>query len=328
VTRQLRQSADVWREVSDFSDFELAECIRADGIDILVDLAMHCPGNRLPVFAHRPAPVQVSWLGYPGSAGMEAIDYRLTDERMDPMGQEDCGAGEEVVRLADSWCSYAPIAEFPPVGPLPAARSGTVTFGSFNEFRKIHEGLVHCWARLLEVSPESRLLMICPKGQCQDRTRALFAAHGIPQERVELIEPLSWPDFIRLFARVDIALDSFPCNGMTTTCHALWMGVPVVTLAGRRAMSRAGDSLLHAMGLPEWVARSEEEYIRIATERAADLPRLAELRATLRARMQVSPLMDGPRFARNVEAAYRTMWRRWCARETLSASIAVRSFPA
>jgi len=161
-------------------------------------------------------------------------------------------------------------------------------------------------------------LIVCLEGQPMERTRALFAAHGIAQERVELVARCPWADYIRLFERIDIALDAYPCNGMTTTCHSLWMGVPVVTRTGTIAASRAGDSLLHTIGLPEWVAHSEDEYLRIAAEWATDLPRLAHLRAALRTQMQNSPLMDAPRFARHIESAYRTMWQRWCARDPSS----------
>ena len=315
VTQRLRKSADVWREVRAFSDARLAGCVRDDGIDIVVDLAMHTAGNRLPVFARKPAPVQVSWLAYPGSTGVEAIDYRLTDAHIDPPGQGDTGPGEQAFRLPDSWCCYAPIENFPSVSPPPATDKGWVTFGSLHQFGKIHESLLHCWAKLLKAVPDSRLLMICPEGLAREQAHAVFAAHGITRERVEFVAHCFWPDYVRLFEKIDVALDPFPCNGMTTTCHALWMGVPVVALAGTRAISRAGDSLLRTVGLPEWVAQNEEDYIRIATRWADDLPRLAALRGTLRSRMQNSPLMDAPRFARNVEAAYRATWQRWCAEE-------------
>jgi len=314
----LRNSADHWRDVLTLSDAQLAQQIREDGIDILVDLAMHTADNRLAAFAHKPAPVQVSWLAYPGSAGTEAIDFRLTDAHIDPLNEEDDGFGGQPIRLPDCWCCYAPIGEFPPVSSLPAGDRQAVTFGSVNQFRKIHEGLLHCWARLLETVPESRLLIICPAGHVRERTHALFASHGIDRHRIELVEPCSWPDFLNLFARIDIALDSFPGNGMTTTCHALWMGVPTVTLAGSSAVSRAGGSLLHTLGLPEWIAQTEEDYLRIASERSSDRSGLAELRRSLRARMQSSPLMNAPRFAQNVEAACRTMWQRWCTEHPIT----------
>jgi len=313
ITERIRKSADAWHDVRALSDVQLAERVRDDGIDILVDLSMHAADNRLPAFARKPAPVQLSWLSYPGSSGMEMIDYWLTDAHIEMPDTKDDGLGGQAILLPDAWCCYAPIEEFPPVSSLPAAQSGTVTFGSLNQFGKIQEGLLHCWARLLKTVPASRLLMICPEGQTQSRTLAFLSACGVTPDRLELIAPCSWADYIRLFERVDLALDAFPWNGMTTTCHALWMGVPTVTWAGKSAASRAGSSPLHTVGLSEWVAQSEEAYIRIAAEQAADLPRLTELRATLRARMQASPLMDAPRFARHVESAHRTIWQRWCA---------------
>jgi len=311
VTERLRNGADVWRDVRALSNAQLADCVRNDGIDILVDLAMHTGGNRLPVFARQPAPVQVSWLAYPGSTGLEAIDFRLSDARLEPEGEEDAGLGGVVIRLPDCWCCYAPIAEFTPVGPPPAAATKAVTFGSLNQFCKVHEDLLRSWARLLTLVPESRLRMICPEGPARERIRGLLGAGEVARERVEFIKPCPWPEYIRLFEGIDVALDSFPCNGMTTTCHALWMGVPVVTQAGTRAVSRAGSSVLHAAGFPEWVARTDGEYVKIAAELAGNLPRLAELRQTLRRHLEGSALMDAPRFARHIEAAYRVMWRQW-----------------
>lgn len=314
VTQRLQNGAHVWRNVYTLSHSQLAEQVRDDGIDILVDLAMHTGGNRLPTFAYRPAPVQVSWLAYPGSAGLETIHYRLTDAYIDPIGQEgNAGFGEQVVRLPNSWCCYAPNAEFPPVGPLPAANTNSVTFGSLNRFSKINEALLCCWAKLLRAVPGSRLFMICPEGQARERAHSMLTAQGVARERVGFAASSSWPDYIQFFEGLDLALDAFPCNGMTTTCHSLWMGVPVVTRTGTSPVSRAGSSLLHTTGLPELVAGSEEDYVRIAAELARNLPRLAELRATLRPRMAASPLMDAPLFARNIETAYRAMWREWCA---------------
>jgi len=312
ITERLRQTADVWREVRGLSDLQLADQVRSDGIDILVDLSMHAGENHLLTFARQPAPLQVSWLAYPGTSGLDTIQYRLTDAVLDPPEQDNDLPGGRPVRLPNSWCCYAPVREFPPVSPLPAAHAGAITFGSLNRFCKLHETQLACWARLLQAIPESRIVIICPPGRASERTYRLFAAHGVDKARVELVAPCAWPDYIALFQRIDVMLDISPCNGMTTTCHALWMGVPVITLAGASAVSRAGRSLLHAAGLPEWVGRNEDEYLRIAAQWAADFPRLAQLRATLRSRMQTSPLMDAPRFARHIEAAYRTIWRQWC----------------
>jgi len=314
LTERLRAPASAWRDTVGIPDARLAETIRADGVDILVDLALHTAGNRLPMFARQPAPVQVTWLGYPGSAGLPSIGYRLTDAHMDPPGSRDRGTAwsvEEPIRLPDCWCCYDPISEFPEINELPALSSKGVTFGSLNNFAKAHEGALAVWARALKAVKGSRLLMLCPEGRARERLRAFFGARGIGAERVELVSFLPRWEYLKLYQRIDIGLDPFPCNGMTTTCDALWMGSPVLTLPGETPVSRAGLSLLSSVGLGELVASSEEDYVRIAADLAGDLPRLAGLRATLRSRMQASPLMDAPQFARNVEAAYRSIWERW-----------------
>ena len=312
ITERLRGLADVWRETIGVSDARLAEIIREDGVDILLDLTMHTAGNRLPVFARQPAPVQVSWLGYPGGTGLDRIGYRLTDAHMDPPGEKPAWSAEEPVRLPDCWCCYQPMGECPEINALPALSAEGVTFGSLNNFAKINEGALAIWAQVLEGVKGSRLLMLCPEGSVRERVLGFFGARGIAAERVELAGKLPYWDYLRLYQRIDLGLDPFPYNGMTTTCDALWMGVPVLTLPGAMPISRAGLSLLSSVGLGEMAASSEEDYVRIAVELAGNLPRLADLRATLRPRMLASPLMDAPRFARNVEAEYRKMWQAWC----------------
>ena len=314
MTERFRALAGVWRNAVGVPDDRLAQMIREDGVDILVDLAMHTAGNRLPVFARQPAPVQVAWLAYAGSTGLPGIGYRLTDAHIDPPGSRGCGtawSADEPVRLPDCWCCYDPLGDSPDVNALPAWSAKGVTFGSLNNFAKLNEGLLDLWARVLCAVKGSRLLMLCPEGSARDRVRAFFARRAIETERVELVGRLPRLTYLKLYQRIDVGLDPFPCNGMTTTCDALWMGVPVLTLPGSMPVSRTGLSLVSTVGLGELAASSEEDYTRIAAELAGDLPRLAELRATLRARMLASPLMDAPRFARNVEAAYRSMWRRW-----------------
>jgi len=313
MTERFRALATEWRSTVGVPDARLAEMIREDGVDLLVDLALHTAGNRLPVFARQPAPVQVTWLGYPGSTGLRGIGYRLTDGRLEPPGEEPAWSAEEPVRLPDCWCCYQAVGEFPEINALPARSSGGVTFGSLNNFAKMHEGVLALWARVLEAVKGSRLLMRCPEGLARERVRAWFDARGIGTERVELVGFLSQWDYLRLYERIDLGLDPFPYNGITTTCDALWMGVPVLTLPGEMPASRAGLSLLSNVGLGELATHSEEDYVGMAVELAGNLPRLANLRATLRARMLGSPLMDAPRFARNVEAAYRSMWERWRA---------------
>jgi protein O-GlcNAc transferase len=218
---------------------------------------------------------------------------------------------EEPIRLPDSWCCYDPVGESPEINTLPALSAGGVTFGSLNNFAKVHEGVLSLWARVLEAVKGSRLLMLCPEGKARERVRAFFNARGIAADRLELVGFLHRWEYLSLYRRIDLGLDPFPFNGMTTTCDALWMGAPVLTLPGEMPASRAGLSLLSTIGLGELAASSEEDYVRLAVELAGNLPRLAHLRATLRPRMRASPLMDAPRFARNVEAAYRSMWERW-----------------
>ena len=318
--RSGRSDADGgWRSTVGVSDARVAEIIREDGIDILVDLAMHTAGNRLPVLARQPAPVQVSWLAYPGKTGLRGIGYRLTDAHIDPPVDEPACLSEEPMRLPHSWCSYKRPAQSPEIGALPALSSGGVTFGSLNNFAKVNQRVLACWARMLEAVKGSRLLMLCPEGRARERVREFFGARGIARERIELVSIMPYREYMSLYLRIDIGLDPFPCNGMTTTCDALWMGVPVVTLPGRMSVSRAGLSLLSNVGLGELAASSEEDYVRMVVDLAGNLRRLANVRAALRPRMLASPLMDVPRFARNVEAAYRSIWRTWCEKQSPAA---------
>ena len=310
MTERLRALTGPWRATFGVPDARLAEMIREDRVDILVDLSLHSGGNRLPVFARQPAPVQVSWLGYPGSAGIPAIGCRLTDACLDPPGVETAGSAGEPLRLPHCWCCYQPAEDAPEIAPLPALSARRVTFGSLNHFSKVHEDVLARWAGVLEAVQGSRLLFPCPEGSARERVRAFFGARGIAAERLELVSYQPRSEYLRLYERIDIGLDTFPYNGMATTCDALWMGTPVLTLPGEMPASRAGLSILSSVGLDELVARSEEDYVRMAVELAGDPPRLANLRATLRQRMQDSPLMDAPRFAQNVEAAYREMWQQ------------------
>ncbi len=314
ITERLKKSTDVWRDALALRDDALADQIREDKIDILVDLSQHMAQNRLLVFARKPAPVQVAWLGYPGSTGLEAMDYRLTDACMEPEGAAWSESVETAVRLPDSWFCFNPLDEFPVTGGLPALREGYVTFGSLNNFCKVNDAVLRLWSRVLLAVPGSRLLLQCPEGDHRDRLRPLFESHGIAADRVQLIaRTATRAEFLDLFQRIDIALDPFPYNGGTTTCEALWMGIPVLTLPGSLIVSRIGLSILSAVGLPELAADSEDGYVGLAASLSGDLPRLAHLRSTLRERMKASPFMDAPRFARNVEKAYRQMWRDWCA---------------
>ena len=317
ITGRIKKSADVWRDVRGLGDEALAALIRQDGIDLLVDLTLHMADNRLLMLARKPAPVQVTWLGYPGSSGLPTMDWRLTDARMDPEGAPWSESPDQPFRLPDTACCFAPIEEYPPVNELPALHEGHVTFGCLNNFCKTNEAVLRLWAEVLAAVPRSRLLLRCPQGSAQTRVRAFFAAQGIAANRLDLI---AWTarraEFFRLLGSMAIALDPFPYNGGTTTCESLWMGVPVLTLPGTQPAARQGLSLLTAAGLGEFAAADQADFLSRAVRLAADLPRLAQLRAMLRERLQASPLMDAPRFTHNIEAAYRAMWRQWCTKET------------
>ena len=312
VTARFRASADHWHDTLALDDAALAARIRAEGIDILIDLCMHMRHHRLLVFARRPAPVQVSWLAYPGSTGLAAIGYRLTDAALEPPEAEDPAEAEKAVRLPDGWCCYEPVGGAPEVAELPALTRGYVTFGSLNNPCKMNSAVLARWARTLLAVEGSRLLLLCPDGEARAQIRAALLTHGVAPERVAFTGPVPRQDYLALYARIDLGLDPFPYNGLTTTCDALWMGVPVLTVPGTLPQSRAGLSLLTAVGLAgKFVAHSEDEHLALAQRLASDLPGLAQLRATLRARMAASPLRDAASFARALEGACRSLWRDW-----------------
>ena len=316
TTDRCRVRADVWRDVLGLSDEQVAQTIRQDRVDILVDLTMHTGNNRLLVFARKPAPVQVTYLAYCGSTGLGTMDYRLTDPYLDPPGRDEQFYSEQSVRLQETyWCYQPPIA-MPPVNPLPALEAGHVSFGSLNNFCKVSPPVLAAWSRLLKAVPGSTLLLHAHAGSHRDRVRTFLTEQGISAGRLTFVDFLPTAEYFRVYQQIDVALDTFPYGGGTTTCDALWMGVPVVSLAGQTAVGRGGLSILSNVGLPDLVARDLEQYVEIAASLANDLPRLSQLRATLRGRMQKSPLMDAPRFARHIEAAYRDMWRRWCAKQS------------
>jgi protein O-GlcNAc transferase len=316
VTERLRACSDSWRVLVGLSDDAAAQRIRDDRIDILVDLSGHTAGNRLPVFAQKPAPVQVTYLGTAGTTGLSSIDYRFTDAYVDPCGDESY-CSEELVRLPDTaWC-FMPVSGSPDVASPPALDNGYVTFGSFNNIAKVTPQVLGLWARILQQVDASRLLLksvVFRDPESSDRFLRFFADYGVERARIELLPDEPDPTrHLQQHAALDIALDTFPFEGMTTTFLALWMGVPVVSFAGGNHMTRVGLSILSNAGLPELAARNYDDYVRAAAGLAADLPALRELRATLRQRLHKSVLMDAERFARNVEAAYRAMWRRWGA---------------
>ena len=315
TTERFRASGARWRAITGMSDADVAQTVRDDQIDILVDLAGHSQNNRLLVFARKPAPIQVTYLGYPDTTGLTTIDYRLTDAHADPAGMTESLHTEQLIRLPEcAWC-YRPDDNSPPIERAPAG--DFVTFGSFGVASKINAPLIEMWAEILRAVPGSRMLIKTGHGHpslAHPAIRDEFAKHAIPAERIELVSFVpNVTEHLRLFSRVDVALDTFPYNGTTTICEALWMGVPVVSLAGRTHASRVGASLLSAVGLDDLVAESREQYIEIAATFARDRARRDGFGDALRRRMMASPLMDGARLARSIEAAYRLMWETWCA---------------
>jgi predicted O-linked N-acetylglucosamine transferase (SPINDLY family) len=317
ITTQLRACAQTWRRSTWQDNKQLAAQVVDDGIDILVDLAGHTSGGqRMLLFASRPAPVQVSWLGYPNTTGLAAMDYRLTDAIADPEGESDRFHTETLVRLPAGFLCYGPPADSPPVAEPPSVRAGHVTFGSFNNLSKLTPSVIALWAQLLDRCPGARLALKSfglAGESVRQALRERFAVHGIASERLEIYGPEpSFAGHLGRYGAIDIALDTFPYNGTTTTCEALWMGVPVVTLAGRTHVSRVSSSILHRVGLDELVASTREGYLATAAGLARDCARLAELRESMRARLRTSPLLEAASFTAHVESAYREMWRRWC----------------
>jgi protein O-GlcNAc transferase len=312
ATAALEFPGDTWRGIAGLSDEQAAAQIRGDEIDILVDLSGHLMNHRLLTFALKPAPLQMAWLSYPQTTGLSAIDYRITDRYCDPPGVADGHSVEKLLRLPDSYWCYAPPLAAPP-GPLPALERGCVTFGSFNNMVKLSPPTLELWARLLGQVADSRLVMLCvPSVETEQRVRKVFERAGIAGERLTMHRRLAKEPYWRSFQEVDIALDPFPYTGATTTLDALWMGLPVVSLAGDRCASRAGVSLLSSAGRPQWIAGDAGRYLEIARDLAADLPRLAAIRRELQEWLPRSPLADGQRFARNMESLYRLAWRNWC----------------
>jgi predicted O-linked N-acetylglucosamine transferase (SPINDLY family) len=308
VTARLRATAEHWRDIAPLADEATAALIRGDGIDVLVDLAGHTARHRLLVFARRSASAQITWLGYPNTTGLSAMDARLTDAICDPVGATDSFHTEKLLRMPGPFSVYQPPADAPApvITDGPPARP-TITFGCFNNFAKVTPAVIAIWARLLATMPTARLFLKS-RGLSDPATaariRADFAHHGIAPDRITLDgRELSVAAHLALYHRVDVALDTFPYNGATTTCEALWMGVPVVTLAGRTHVARVGASLLTHLGEPGWIAHDSHAYLAIARALATDGARLSELRATLREKMRASPLCDAPRFTRALETA-------------------------
>ncbi len=309
LTERLRKATDHWRECGALSDDAFADAIHADGIDVLVDLVGHTGQPRLGIFCQRPAPVQVSWLGYLSTTGLARIDYRLSDDRADPPALAQPMHTERLVALpASQWC-YQPLHDVPVDLAPPFERNGHVTFGSFNATTKVTKPMCRRWAQVLLRVPGARLLIGDVKSdRRKTEVRAEFERLGVAADRIEFLPRVSVDKYLDLYNRVDIAFDTYPYGGGTTTLDALWMGAPVVAAMGGSSVSRSAASVLRYLGMDEWIAADIDGYVDLAVARANDLDGLRHQRRTLRERMAGSALTDVPRFVRDLEAAYRAMW--------------------
>jgi protein O-GlcNAc transferase len=314
VTDQLQSFGHHWQNIHGLSDQRVCETVQSDAIDILIDPVGHLGSNRLFVFARKPAPVQVTMIGYQATTGLTAMDYRITDAWSDPPGETYQFHTEKLIHLPDAFfCWQAPL-EAPPVAPPPSIAKAYVTFGSFNNFCKIRPITLQTWAALLNAVPDSRLHFLTPNStHLRGKVERAFQSQGIEASRLHFLSTLPRAEYLAQYHEVDIALDSFPFNGHTTVCDALWMGVPVVMLAGADYRTRYGGSVLRNLGLDKYIAEWVDEYIAIAARLAPDAQQRAELRRSLRTKLQTSVLMDANRYTRNLETQFRDMWQRWCS---------------
>ena len=327
VTKRLWQYADHWRNIAGLADEKVARQIRGDGIDLLIDLTGHMDRNRLLTFALKPAPVQATWIGAPTTTGLTSMDYIIADHFAIP-DKKDSYYVEKVVRLPNAYMCFSPPDVATEPKQLPAIATGKITFGSFNNTSKITEEVITCWSRLLNILPESRLFLkykAFGDAGVRQYYQGRFASQGVDAGRIKFCGATTLEQHFSAYNEVDIGLDPFPYNGATTTVEALWMGVPVVSLRGDRFVSRMGTTLLTNTGLKDCVVKTQDAYIAKAMDLAADLTRLAELRSGLRSQLLNSPLCDGPKFTRDLEAAYRSMWKTWCANNSISSTVSKHS---
>ncbi len=312
-TSYIKKFVDKWRNVVGMPDELVAQSVRRDGIDILIDLAGHTAGNRLLLFVHKPAPLQISWIGYPATTGLSAMDYKIVDSNTDPLGETEHYYSEKLFRMKDCFLCYMPDIDAPHLSPLPVLKQKHITFGSFNNFAKMNKDVVRVWSRILKAVENSKIILKSFSFVDENTRRnaiKMFADEGVEERVVELLPPVpSIKEHLELYGRIDIALDTFPYNGTTTTCEALWMGVPVITLAGKCHAGRVGVSLLTNVGLREFIAESGEEYVKIAVRLAEDIQRLKDLRLSLRDMMKQSPLMDAKGFTLSLERCFEEIWQ-------------------
>ena len=325
VTERIQKLSDRWHNIWQITDDQVVDLIRSEKIDILIDLAGHMGNNRLPIFTLKPVPIQVTYLGYPNTTGLSTMDYRLTDAWADPCGETDHLYSEKLVRLPNGFLCFRPPEYGPVIADLPAFKKGMVTFGCFNNIAKVSRETAELWSEILKSIPNSRLLLkfraLMDKTTCQ-RIRQMFSQQGVSADRIETIGYIpSYEDHLALYNEIDIALDPFPYNGTTTTCEALWMGTPVVTLAGNSHASRVGVSLLSSIEMTDLIAETFEQYKHIAVRLSKDLNQLQTLRTGLRHRILQSPLTDAKEFTRSLEDVYREMWKTYCSRFDATGSV-------
>jgi predicted O-linked N-acetylglucosamine transferase (SPINDLY family) len=313
ITQRMRGHFAYWHPIVDLSDVTLAQKIRDDGIDILIDLSGHTAENRLLTFARKPAPVQVSWMGYPGTTGLKAMDYYFTDRFSLPKGQFDDQFTEKIVCLPAN-APFLPSEDAPAINSLPALSNGYMTFGSFNRLSKLSPSVIALWSQLLRALPDSRMLLgAIPEEGRYDILIEWFEHNGIARERLSFYGRCGMDAYLGLHHQVDVCLDTFPYNGGTTTCHALWMGIPTLTLAGATLPGRVGAAILGHVGLEGFVAHDAADFVQMGLFWADNLAALSDIRTGLRERFANSAMGQPALVAAGVERALRTMWKRWCA---------------
>jgi protein O-GlcNAc transferase len=316
VAERLKGYTDHWCGIADMDDDQVVARIMQDGIDILVDLSGHTAGNRLSVFARKPAPVQATYIGYPSTTGLSAMDYRISDHWIDPEGMSDTFHTEEIIRLPNGSFCFTPYEHSPDIGLRRLIQPGQVTFASFNNTAKINREVIALWSAVMQALPDSRMLLAAKAlddASTVARLKSRFSEYGVDPQRLEFLGWSPIDQHLALYNGVDIGLDTFPWCGNTTTCDALWMGVPVITMAQNESRGRMGVSVLNQAGLNGFIAESPDDFVAKAVALARDPNRLQQLRSSLRAKLKQSPLLDGHTIAVHLENAYRNIWRRWCA---------------
>lgn len=314
ITQRLQKLSDHWCPITSLDNKKVFHKIRDDKIDILIDLSGHIARNRILLFAYKPAPIQISYL-YQATTGLAAMDYRITDTYADPIGMTEHCYSEELLRLPNSYWCYQPPMEAPEVSELPAINSKQITFACVNHLSKVGPSVIALWSQILQKVKQSQLMIFSHSGDTNKHIIQSFEKHGITIAQLLIRNHQSFAEYLKAYELIDITLDPFPYNGGTTTCESLWMGVPVITLAGNSCMSRGGVSILSNIGLKDLIAHTSEDYVQIAMRLATNLPNLQQLRSQLRKKMRSSPLMDAQAFTHNLEFIYREVWKKWCQKQ-------------